>query len=105
MFLKIIGESAGADPFVAHYPEIVASDGAVGEMETGISAVHPDTAKSSSLQSHLSIASPILWMMVGTPDREVNRRGALTLPIPKKFIQIRRGEGVHCAWSDCAFDV
>ena len=30
MFFKIIRERASANPFVAHYPEIVASDGAVG---------------------------------------------------------------------------
>src|SRR6266581_9271610 len=105
MFFKIIGERAGANPFVAHYPEIVASDGAVGKMEAGISAVHPDTAKSSSLQRHISITPPILWMMVETLDRKTNRGRTLPLPIPEKFIKIRRDEAVHCAWSDCAFDV
>src|SRR6266403_6354606 len=105
MFFKIIGERAGANPLVAHYPEIVASDGAVGEMEIGISAVHPDTAKSSSIQRYVSITSPILWMVVGTLDREMNRWRTLPLPIPEKFIQTRKGEGVQCAWSDRAFDV
>ena len=105
MFFKIVCERAGANPFVAHYPEIVASDGAVGQMEAGISAVHPDTAKSSSIQRHISITSPILRMMVGTLDRKMNRGRTLPLPIPEKFIQIRRDEAVDSAWSDCAFDV
>src|SRR6266704_1461246 len=105
MFLEVVGESAGADPFVAHYPEIVASDGAVGEMEFGASAVHPDAAKSGPLQGEGSIASPIHRIMILTANRQMNRGRTLRLPTPEKFIQIRRGEGTHCAWSDCAFDV
>src|SRR4029077_3818005 len=105
MFFKIIRERACSNPFVAYNPKIVASDGAVGQMEAGISAVHPDTAKSSSIQHHISTPRPILWMMVETLDRKTNRRRTLPLPVPEKFIQIRRDGAVHSAWSDCAFDV
>src|SRR5260370_14304865 len=98
-------ERAGADTFIGCDVKVLASQCAIGEMNSGVAAVHPDPAKSSSTQHSIPITPPILWMMVETLDRKTNRRRTLPLPIPEKFIQIRRNEAVHCAWSDCAFDV
>ncbi len=56
MFFEIVGEITSADSFIAHYPKILASDGAISEMNFGARAVHPDTAESGPLQRDGSIA-------------------------------------------------
>ena len=105
VFLKIIGEVASAGSFIAHYPKILASDGAISEMNLGARAVHPDTAESGPLEPNRSIASPILRVAILAPDCETNGGRTLPLPLLQKFIQRRRGNRAQRAGSHCAFDV
>ena len=74
VFFEIVGEIASPGPFIAHYPKILASDGAIRKMNFRACAVHPDTAESGPLQRDGSIAPPILWVAILAPDREMNGR-------------------------------
>src|SRR4030095_13946158 len=105
VFFEIVGEGTGTGSFIAHYPKILASDGAISEMNFSARAVHPDTAESGPLQRYGSITSPIRRVAILAPNRETNSGRTLPLPLPKKFIQFRRGNAAHCAWGHRAFDV
>src|SRR6266516_122706 len=105
VFFEIVSEVAGADAFIACYAKILASDGAISEMNFRARAVHPYSAESGPLQRDRSVASPILRVAILAPDRETNGGRTLPLPLVKKFIQFRRGNCAHCAWSHCALEV
>ena len=105
VFLKIVGEVAGAGSFIAHYTKILASDSAIGEMDFRASAVHPRAAEPGSAKGDGAFPLPILWIVIATPDREMDCGRTLRFPFPEKFIQLRRSKRAHCARSYCALDV
>ena len=105
VLFKIVREITSAGSFIAHYAKILASDGAIGEMDFGVPAIHPPAAEPGPPQGDGAIASPILWIVILTPDGEMDCGRTLPFPFPEKFIQPRRSERTHCAGSNCALDV
>src|SRR5438067_8821093 len=89
VFLKIIGEITGADALIACYTKTFASDGAIGETDFGAGAVHPRAAEPGSFQRDCSIASPVLRIVILSPDGETDGGRTLPFPLPEKFIQFR----------------
>src|SRR5438034_5414209 len=80
--------------------KILARDGAVGEMDLHASAVHANAAKSRSVQSDGSIASPILRVVILASNCEVDCGRALPFPFSEKFRQIERDKRSHRARTD-----
>src|SRR5438034_1041729 len=79
--------------------------GAIDRMDFRAPAVHPGAAEPGPPQGDGAFPSPILWIVIVTPDRETDCGRTLPFPFPEKFIQLRRSERAHCARSYCAFDV
>src|SRR5207249_11755108 len=73
VFLKIVGEVTGAGAFIAHYTKIVASGGAVGEMDGRAPAVHPRAPEPRPPLGDGAFAPPILWMLMVTSDPQSHR--------------------------------
>ena len=86
MFFEVVGEIARAGAFVARDVEVVASECAIGKMNSGIGAVHPCAAKPAAPQNDRSIALPISRIAVLAADCEVHGRRTLPFPLAQKFI-------------------
>ena len=86
MFFKIVGETSGADAFITGHMKVLASKRAIGEMNSGVGAVHPCALEPAAPQSNRSLAPPILWIAICAPDFEPDCRRPLPLPFLQKFI-------------------
>src|SRR5438046_5607499 len=74
-------------------------------MDLHASAVHANAAKSRSVQSDGSIASPILRVVILAPNCEVDCGRALPFPFSEKFRQIERDKRSHRARTDCTVNI
>ena len=102
---EIVGESSGANSFIARHAEVVVSDRAVAEADFGASRVHPDAAKSSAIKRDSALAFPRLWMSILAADGEMNGGRTLPFPFAEELAQVGRGQCPQHAWINCAFEV
>ena len=84
--LKIVGETARAGAFVTGHMNVLARKCAIGEMNSGVGAVHPCAAEAAAPEGNGSLAVPILWIAICATDFEPDCRRTLPLPFPQKFI-------------------
>src|SRR6478736_906541 len=83
--LREVGnEHAGSKSFITSDAKVVEGDGTILEMKTSISSVHPDAAKSSSLQGDGAVSFPSLWGPARTVQGETDRRRPAPLPLTKE---------------------
>src|SRR5439155_25304803 len=68
-------------------------------------AVHPRAAEPGPPQGDVALPSPVLGIVIATPNRETDCGRTLRFPFPEKFIQLLRSECADCAWRYCALDV
>src|SRR5262249_17235104 len=97
VFFEIVRETAGTSAFVPSDMDIFASDRALGEMNPGISAVHPCSAKPSASQSDGAVALPTPGIAIGAANCHPNCRRTLPLPFPQKLVCLRN-ERACCLW-------
>ena len=105
MFVKIVGETAGADAFIACDVKILASECAVGEMNSGVGVVHPCAAEAAAPQNDSPIALPTLRIAILATDCEADRGRTLPFPVTEKFIQLPRHKCTKCVWRYCTLYV
>src|SRR4029077_3114775 len=60
VFFEIVRETAGTGAFVSRDLNIFVSDRAICEMNAGVGAIHPGSAKSGAPQSNCAVALPTL---------------------------------------------
>src|SRR5437879_13817802 len=89
VLFKIVREITSAGSFIAHYAKILASDGAIGEMDFGVPAIHPHAAEPGLRQGDGAIASTIVWIVIMNADGEMDGGRTLPFHFPEKFIQTR----------------
>jgi len=90
VIFEIVGESSGANAFIARHAEVFVSDRAVAEANFGASRVHPDPAKSSAAERDSALAFPRLWMSILAADGEMNGGRALPFPFAEELAQVGR---------------
>ena len=105
MVFEIVSESAGAGAFIARHVKIFASERAVGEMNSGVGAVHPCSTVAAAPQTNCSLALPIHRIAIGAADCEVDYRRTLPLPLTQKIVHIGWNKRTDCPWRHCTLDV
>src|SRR6266850_3329569 len=98
VFFEIIRETAGTGAFVPRDLNIFVSDRAVGEMNPGVGAVHPCSAKPGASKSNCAVAVPTLGIAICAANCHPDCRRTLPLPFPQKLVYLRRNERAHCLW-------
>src|SRR5215216_2453330 len=98
MFFEMVGETARTGSLVTRDLNIFASDRAVGEMNPGISVVHPCPAKPGTPQSDCAVALPTVRISGCPANYHPNSRRPLPLPFAQKLACFGRKERSHCLW-------
>src|SRR4030095_2109137 len=98
MFFEIVRVTARTGAFIPSDLNIFESDCAVGEMNPGVSTVHPCSAKPCAPQSNCAVALPTLGIAICAANCHPNYRRTLPLPFAQKPICLERDERAHCLW-------
>src|SRR5205823_1859748 len=102
---EVIGESSGANAFIARDVEIFICDRAVREMHFRGRTVHPLPAKASAIERDISVALPGFRMSIFPANGELNDRRARAFPFPQEFLDLRRHERAQFTWRQRTVDV
>src|SRR5215472_374402 len=105
MLFKIVGEIARAGAFVTCHMKVIASECPIGEMNSGVGAVHPCPMEPAAPQSNGSLALPTLRLAISATNFEPDRRRTLPLPFSQKFVQLRGNKQANYIRRYCALNV
>src|SRR5882724_252996 len=102
---EIVGDRAGARPFIANDAEIVEIERAVFETQDRAGFVHPGAAETRPLRRDRTITDPGFRVATRAADGETNRGRAAPFPLREKTAELGGSEGAENDRVDRALEV